>query len=244
MSRARQHLHAAVSEPRGARVVILSRGHAAEALACRWAMTHLGLSMRPRRVSARHRATPLRLSTGQTYLAATPSRRVCRAVRAQRVIRGAGEGIVSTARYAADLLPLRSRATAGERSTTTSTAACVAFFGDGIRSRRAGPGVSRPTQVFGPLGVYRMRPRRSALSRVPRRETSRRAGCGKSARPVRERRRDTAPWGGLRHRRSAKAAGNSDSSRLSRDRARLRSTPPCEERPNAASLGMDRRPEM
>ena len=187
--------------------VSLSRGHAAEALAwTRWAMTHLGLTLNETRTYLRTASRDLfdflgytfwqdrYRKTGQTYLAAQPLRRsvprLKRAVRAQ--LRPGNQGSWSavrnrlTARYAAGR-PTSATAPGRPpvgRSTTTSTAACVAFCGDGIRPRRAGPGVSRPSRGWARSGCTACDRCRSALSRVPRHETSRRAGCGKSARPV------------------------------------------------------------
>ena len=161
--------------------VILSRGHAAEALAwTRWAMTHLGLTLNGTKTCLR---TASRDSfdflgytfgqdryrkTGQTYLAAKPSRRsvqrLKRAVRAQ--LRPGNQGCWSevrnrlnrTLRGWATYFRYGSRATAG-RAVDNYVYGCVRGF---LRRRHKVPtrGTRRfsAEQVFGPLGVYRMRP--------------------------------------------------------------------------------------
>ena len=162
-------------------VVILSRGHAAEALAwTRWAMTHLGLTLNETKTCLR---TASRDSfdflgytvgqdryrkTGQTYLAATPSRRsvqrLKRAVRAQ--LRPGNQGcwpegrnrLNRTVRGWATYFRYGSRATAG-RAVDNYVYGCVRGF---LRRRHKVPtrGTRRfsAEQVFGPLGVSRMRP--------------------------------------------------------------------------------------
>ena len=161
--------------------VILSRGHAAEALAwTRWAMTHLGLTLNETKTCLR---TATRDSfdflgdtfgqdryrkTGQTYLAATPStqsvRRLKRAVRAQ--LRPGNQGswpavrtrLNRTLRGWATYFSYGSRATAG-RAVDNYVYASVRHF---LRRRHKVPtrGTRRfsAERVFGPLGVYRMRP--------------------------------------------------------------------------------------
>ncbi len=165
--------------------VILSRGHAAEALAwTRWAMTHLGLTLNETKTCLR---TAPRESfdflgytfgqaryrkTGQTYLAARPStrsvQRLKRAVRAQ-LRPGNQESwpavrtrLNRTLRGWATYFRYGSRATAG-RAVDNYVYASVRHF---LRRRHKVPtrGTRRfsAEQVFGPLGVYRMRPLPSA----------------------------------------------------------------------------------
>jgi RNA-directed DNA polymerase len=165
--------------------VILSRGHAAEALAwTRWAMTHLGLTLNETKTCLR---TATRESfdflgytfgqaryrkTGQTYLAARPStrsvQRLKRAVRAQ-LRPGNQESwpavrtrLNRTLRGWATYFRYGSRATAG-RAVDNYVYASVRHF---LRRRHKVPtrGTRRfsAEQVFGPLGVYRMRPLPSA----------------------------------------------------------------------------------
>ena len=161
--------------------VILSRGHAAEALAwTRWAMTHLGLTLNETKTCLR---TAPRESfdflgytfgqdryrkTGQTYLAAKPSQRsvqrLKRAVRAQ--LRPGNQGrwpevrnrLNRTLRGWATYFRYGSRATAG-RAVDNYVYGCVRGF---LRRRHKVPtrGTRRfsAEQVFGPLGVYRMHP--------------------------------------------------------------------------------------
>ena len=161
--------------------VILSRGHAAEALAwTRWAMTHLGLTFNETKTCLRTASRdPFDFlgytfgqdcyrKTGQTYLAAKPSRRsvqrLKRAVRAQ--LRPGNQGrwpevrnrLNRTLRGWATYFSYGSRATAG-RAVDNYVYGCVRGF---LRRRHKVPtrGTRRfsAEQVFGPLGVYRMRP--------------------------------------------------------------------------------------
>lgn len=161
--------------------VILSRGHAAEALAwTRWAMTQLGLTLNETKTCLRTASResfdflgytfgPVRYrKTGQTYLAATPSKRsvqrLKRAVRAQ--LRPGNQGrwpevrnrLNRTLRGWATYFRYGSRATAG-RAVDNYVYGCVRHF---LRRRHKVPtrGTRRfsAERVFGPLGVYRMRP--------------------------------------------------------------------------------------
>jgi RNA-directed DNA polymerase len=161
--------------------VILSRGHAAEALAwTRWAMTHLGLTLNETKTCLR---TASRESfdflgytfgqdryrkTGQTYLAAKPSKksvqRLKRAVRGQ--LRPGNQGrwtdvrdrLNRTLRGWQTYFSYGSRATA-YRAVDNYVYASVRQF---LRRRHNVPtrGTRRfsAEQVFGPLGVLRMRP--------------------------------------------------------------------------------------
>ncbi len=161
--------------------VILSRGHAAEALAwTRWVMTHLGLTLNETKTCLR---TASRESfdflgytfgqdryrkTGQTYLAAKPSKtsvqRLKRAVRAQ--LRPGNQGrwaevrdrLNRTLHGWATYFSYGSRATA-YRAVDNYVYASVRHF---LRRRHHVPtrGTRRfsAEQVFGPLGVIRMRP--------------------------------------------------------------------------------------
>ena len=241
--------------------VILSRGHAAEALAwTRWAMTHLGLTLNETKTCLRTASRdPFDFlgytfgqdryrKTGQTYLAAKPSRRsvqrLKRAVRAQ--LRPGNQGrwpevrnrLNRTLRGWATYFSYGSRATAG-RAVDNYVYGCVRGF---LRRRHKVPTRGDPA-FLGRAGVWPARgvPNATAAGRPsvvclgvkPVGEPD----AGNPHVRFDERRRETASWGGLRHRRSAKAAGNSDSSRLSRPRPSS-TLPPCEERPNAASLGI------
>jgi RNA-directed DNA polymerase len=161
--------------------VILSRGHAAEALTwTRWAMTHLGLTLNETKTCLR---TASRESfdflgdtfgqdryrkTGQTYLAAKPSKksvqRLKRAVRAQ--LRPGNQGrwaevrdrLNRTLRGWATYFSYGSRTTA-YRAVDNYVYASVRHF---LRRRHNVPtrGTRRfsAEQVFGPLGILRMRP--------------------------------------------------------------------------------------
>ena len=165
--------------------VILSRGHAAEALAwTRWAMTHLGLTLNETKTCLRTASResfdflgytfgPDRYrKTGQTYLAAKPSRksvqRLKRAVRAQ--LRPGNQGswadvrdrLNRTLRGWQNYFSYGSRATA-YRAVDNYVYASARQF---LRRRHNVPtrGTRRfsAEQVFGPLGVLRMRPQPSA----------------------------------------------------------------------------------
>ncbi len=161
--------------------VILSRGHAAEALTwTRWAMTHLGLTLNETKTCLR---TATRdafdflgytfgrdryRKTGQTYLAAKPSKksvqRLKRAVRAQLRPRNQGrwpdvrDRLNRTLRGWRTYFSYGSRATA-YRAVDNYVYASVRHF---LCRRHNVPtrGTRRfsAEQVFGPLGVVRMRP--------------------------------------------------------------------------------------
>jgi RNA-directed DNA polymerase len=161
--------------------VILSRGRAAEALAwTRWAMTHLGLTLNETKTCLRNaqRASFDFLGytfgheryrkTGQTYLAAKPStksvQRLKRAVRARLRPGNQGswaevrEGLNRVLRGWATYFSYGTRAPA-YRAVDNYVYACVRHF---LRRRHKVPtrGTRRfsAEQVFGPLGVVRMRP--------------------------------------------------------------------------------------
>jgi RNA-directed DNA polymerase len=161
--------------------VILSRGHATEALAwTRWAMTHLGLTLNETKTCLRnaHRESfdflgytfgrDCYRKTGQTYLAAKPAKksvqRLKRAVRAQ--LRPGNQGrwadvktrLNRTLRGWATYFSYGSRTTA-YKAVDNYVYASVSHF---LRRRHNVPtrGTRRfsAKQVFGPLGVVRMRP--------------------------------------------------------------------------------------
>jgi RNA-directed DNA polymerase len=161
--------------------VILSRGHAAEALAwTRWAMTHLGLTLNETKTCLRTaRREPFDFlgytfgpdcyrKTGQTYLAAKPSKRsvqrLKRAVRAH--LRPGNQGrwadvsdrLNRTLRGWANYFSYGSRV-AAYRAVDNYVYTSVRQF---LRRRHNVPtrGTRRfsAEQVFGPLGVFRMRP--------------------------------------------------------------------------------------
>jgi RNA-directed DNA polymerase len=161
--------------------VILSRGHATEALAwTRWAMTNLGLTLNETKTCLRNaqRETFDFLGytfghdryrkTGQTYLAAKPSKksvqRVKAAVRARLRPGNQGtwaevrDGVNRVLRGWAAYFSYGSRATA-HRAVDNYVYACASHF---LRRRHKVPtrGTRRfsAEQVFGPLGVVRMRP--------------------------------------------------------------------------------------
>jgi RNA-directed DNA polymerase len=161
--------------------VILSRGHAAEALAwTRWAMTHLGLTLNETKTCLRTASRePFDFlgytfgqdryrKTGQTYLAAKPSKksvqRLKRAVRAQ--LRPGNQGrwadvrdrLNRTLRGWKTYFSYGSRA-AAYRAVDTYVYDCVRHF---LRRRCNVPtrGIRRFSveRVYGPLGVFRRRP--------------------------------------------------------------------------------------
>ena len=161
--------------------VILSRGHAAEALMwTRWAMTNLGLTLNETKTCLRNAqresfdflgytlGRDRYRKTGQTYLAAKPSKksvqRLKRAVRAQ--LRPGNQGRWSevrdrlnrTLRGWRNYFSYGSRATA-YRAVDNHVYANVRHF---LCRRHHVPtrGTRRfsAEQVFGPLGVVRMRP--------------------------------------------------------------------------------------
>jgi RNA-directed DNA polymerase len=132
---------------------------------------------------------------GHAYLAAKPSKKsVRRAKAAVRAVlwpgnQGCWPDVVArlnrTLRGWANYFSYGTRLMA-YRAIDNYVYACTRHF---LRRRHKVPtrGTRRfpAEQVFGPLGVIGCVRCMSALGRVPRRETSRRAGCGKSARPVR-----------------------------------------------------------
>ena len=162
--------------------VILSRGHAAEALAwTRWAMTHLGLTLNETKTCLRTASRdPFDFlgytfgqdryrKTGQTYLAAKPSRRSVQPASNAPFGHNSEPGnqgrwpevrnrLNRTLRGWATYFSYGSRATAG-RAVNNYVYGCVRGF---LRRRHKVPtrGTRRfsAEQVFGPLGVYRMRP--------------------------------------------------------------------------------------
>lgn len=161
--------------------VILSRGCAAEALTwTRWAMTHLGLTLNETKTCLRNAQRESfdflgytfgharYWKTGQTYMAAKPSRksvpRVKRAVRA--TLRPGNQGSWTDVRDGLNRVLRGWAAYFSYGSRTTAYGAvnnyvydCVRHF---LRRRRNVPtrGTRRFSreQVFGPLGVMRMRP--------------------------------------------------------------------------------------
>jgi RNA-directed DNA polymerase len=161
--------------------VILSRGHAAEALAwTRWAMTHLGLTLNETKTclrNVRHQSLDFLGYTfgwdryrkdGHAYLAAQPSKtsvqRVKAAVRA--VLRPGNQGSWPEVRDALNRV-LRGWAAyfsdgtrlMAYRAIDNHVYACTHHF---LRRRHKVPtrGARRfsAEQVFGPLGVMRLRP--------------------------------------------------------------------------------------
>jgi RNA-directed DNA polymerase len=161
--------------------VILSRGQATEALAwTRWAMTHLGLTLNETKTCVRSAqcesfdflgytfGRDRYRKTGQTYLSAKPSKksvqRVKRAVRARLRPGNHGswaeirDGLNRVRRGWATYFSYGSRATA-HRAVDNYVYTSVRHF---LRRRCNVPtrGTRRfsAEQVFGPLGVVRMRP--------------------------------------------------------------------------------------
>ena len=189
--------------------VILSRGHAAEALAwTRQVMTRLGLTLNEAKTSVKDartgalrlpwlhvRAAPLSegwpLVSGREPVeeeraaAQGEGRRASGARQHGTVARGARPAEQTAARlvgvlqlrHAADGLP-------GGRQPRLRPRAPLPASGV-TRCQRAAPAASPMSVVFGDLGVLRLTPRASwTARRGPASEASRKAGCGKSARPV------------------------------------------------------------
>ncbi len=180
--------------------VILSRGHAAEALAwTRWAMTHLGLTLNETKTCLRDVRRESFDFLGYTFgwdryrkdghasLAATPSQKSVQRVKvAVRAVRRPGnQGCWSdvvrrlnrTLRGWATYFSYGTRLMA-YRAIDNYVYACARHFL--VRRHKVSTRGTRrfsAEQVFGPLGVLQLRPLHVGLGRVPRRETSRRAGC-------------------------------------------------------------------
>lgn len=161
--------------------VILSRGHAAEALTwTRWAMTHLGLTLNEAKTSLRNAqresfdflgytfGRDRYRKTGQSYLTAKPSKKSVQRVKAtvRARLRPGNQGTWTEVRdglnrvvrgWAADF-SYGSRATA-HRAVDNYVYASVRHF---LRRRCNVPtrGTRRfsPEQVYGRLGVIRLRP--------------------------------------------------------------------------------------
>jgi RNA-directed DNA polymerase len=161
--------------------VILSRGHAAEALAwTRWAMTHLGLTLNETKTCLRNAqretfdflgytfGADRYRKTGQTYLAAKPSKKSVQRLKAtvrarlrpgnQGTWAEVRDGVNRVLRGWAAYFSYGSRATA-HRAVDNYVYACANHF---LRRRHKVPtrGTRRfsAEQVFGPLGIVRMRP--------------------------------------------------------------------------------------
>jgi RNA-directed DNA polymerase len=161
--------------------VILSRGHAAEALTwTRWAVTHLGLTLNETKTCLRNAqresfdflgytfGQDRYRKTGQTYLAAKPSKKSVQRLKAKvraRLRPGnqgtwaeVRDGVNRVLRGWAAYFSYGSRATA-HRAVDNYVYACASHF---LRRRHkvSTRGTRRfsAEQVFGPLGVVRMRP--------------------------------------------------------------------------------------
>jgi RNA-directed DNA polymerase len=161
--------------------VILSRGHATEALTwTRWAMTHLGLTLNETKTCLRNAqresfdflgytfGQDRYRKTGQTYLAAKPSKKSVQRLKAN--VRGrlrpgnqgtwadVRDGLNRVLRGWATYFSYGTRVTA-HRAVDNYVYASVRHF---LRRRHNVPtrGTRRfsAEQVFGPLGVIRMRP--------------------------------------------------------------------------------------
>jgi RNA-directed DNA polymerase len=161
--------------------VILSRGHAAEALTwTRWAVTHLGLTLNETKTCLRNAqresfdflgytfGQDRYRKTGQTYLAAKPSKKSVQRLKAKvraRLRPGnqgtwaeVRDGVNRVLRGWAAYFSYGSRATV-HRAVDNYVYASMCHF---LRRRHKVPtrGTRRfsAQQVFGPLGVVRMRP--------------------------------------------------------------------------------------
>jgi len=161
--------------------VILSRGHAAEALAwTRWAMTHLGLTLNETKTCLRHVqhesfdflgytfGWDRYRKDGHAYLAAKPSKKGIQRVKAavRAVLRPGNQGawpevvarLNRTLRGWATYFSYGTRLMA-YRAIDNYVYACARHF---LRRRHKVPTRGTRTfpaeQVFGPLGVVRLRP--------------------------------------------------------------------------------------
>ena len=188
--------------------VILSRASAAEALAwTRWAMTHLGLTLNETKTCVRNAqresfdflgytfGQDWYRKTGQTYLAAKASKKSIQRVKCtvrgilrpgnQTPWREVRDQVNRVLRGWATYFSYGSQATA-HRAVDHYVYECVRHF---LRRRcnvpTRGRGASRPSGSTARSGSSDCARRPVALDRVSWHETSRRAGCGKSARPVR-----------------------------------------------------------
>ncbi len=187
--------------------VILSRGRAAEALAwTRWAMGRIGLTLNESKTRLCNARTehfdflgytfgPARFrKDGHWYLAAFPSKKAIARLRetVREILR---QGIVSPWEEVRDELnrTLRGWSQYFNHGTRTLAYRAVdAFVQTAVRNflqRRhkvSGRGTRRfpDSSIFGELGVVRLRWEQLGGLWEPTREPSRKAGCGKTARPV------------------------------------------------------------
>ncbi len=188
--------------------VILSKGHAVEALAwSQWALESMGLRLNEAKttlVNARENPFDFLGYTfgperyrrgGHWYLSAKPSKKAVRRMKAKlkrvlfrsnmspwpdiaRRLNWMLRGWASYFSYGTRLMAYRAIDNLVEQRTRQFLQR---------RHKVSGSGTRRwPDDViFGQLGVQRLRTLHLGPVRVPRRETSRRAGCGKTASPVR-----------------------------------------------------------
>jgi hypothetical protein len=195
--------------------VILSRGRATEALAWTKAvMTKLGLSLNEVKTSLKdarqERFSFLGYSFGphwfkanrKWYLSASPSKKSMQRLKTKvgdllvpgniapwqeirdklnRLLRGWSNYSGRVGRHSAQLI-------------ATPTSVCATSSQDGTRWQGVAPSGSRVKWSTRSSACCASNACHSLLGRVPRGEASRRAGCGNSARPVRERGSETGRW--------------------------------------------------